>query len=191
MGYPAFWCVKSVLDFHLHFGVWNQDFSPVHLWKTYVFAFFGVWTKFFLFGCPAFCSKCVKQVFGLCDTRWRKPTGCLKLHVIFRNRATTYRALLQKITCKDRASYGSSPPCTIRSPVRSCVKCTSGVLNMWNKYFTCVKQILASELCDTRSSQVICAILSIQLCDIKYCTCVGCTKGELLTVWNKYLSCVI
>jgi len=39
-------------------------------------------------------------------------TGWLKLQVIFRQRATGYRALLQKTTHKDKASYGSSPPCT-------------------------------------------------------------------------------
>jgi len=38
--------------------------------------------------------------------------GCLKLQVIFRNRATDYRSLLRKMTYKDKASYGSSPPCT-------------------------------------------------------------------------------
>jgi len=35
-----------------------------------------------------------------------------KLQVISRKRATNSRALLQKMTCKDKASYGSSPPCT-------------------------------------------------------------------------------
>ena len=30
------------------------------------------------------------------DTGWRRPTGCLKLQVIFRKRATNYRALLRK-----------------------------------------------------------------------------------------------
>jgi len=54
--------------------------------------------------------------FGSClcirvDTGWRRPIRCLKLQVIFRKRATEYRALLRKMTCKDRASYGSSPPC--------------------------------------------------------------------------------
>ena len=38
----------------------------------------------------------------------------LKLLVIFRQRATNYRALLRKITCKDKASYDSTPPCTHR-----------------------------------------------------------------------------
>jgi len=47
-------------------------------------------------------------------TGWRRPTGCLKLQVILRKRATDYRAVLQKMTYKDKASYESSPPCTIR-----------------------------------------------------------------------------
>ena len=51
------------------------------------------------------------------DTGWRRPIGCLKLQVIPRKRATNqratnYRALLRKMTYKDKASYASSPPCT-------------------------------------------------------------------------------
>ena len=45
-------------------------------------------------------------------TGWRRPIGCLKLQVILRKRATNYRALLRKMTCEDKASYGSSPPCS-------------------------------------------------------------------------------
>ena len=45
------------------------------------------------------------------DTEWRTPLGCLKLQVIFRKRATNYMALLRKITCEDKASYDSTPPC--------------------------------------------------------------------------------
>ena len=45
-------------------------------------------------------------------TGWRRPIGCLKLQVNFRKRATNYRALLRKMTYKDKASYGSSPPCS-------------------------------------------------------------------------------
>jgi len=36
-------------------------------------------------------------------TGWRRPTGCLKLQVIFRKRATNYWALLRKMTCEDKA----------------------------------------------------------------------------------------
>ena len=49
------------------------------------------------------------------DTGWRRPIGCLKLQVIFRKRAINDRALLQKIPYKDKASYGSSSPCTTGS----------------------------------------------------------------------------
>jgi len=35
---------------------------------------------------------------------------CLELQVIFCKRATNYRALLRKMTYKDKASYASSPP---------------------------------------------------------------------------------
>ena len=44
-------------------------------------------------------------------TGWRRPIGCLKLQVIFRKRATNYTALLRKMTCRDKASYDSTPPC--------------------------------------------------------------------------------
>ena len=45
-------------------------------------------------------------------TGWQRLLGCLKLQVISRKRATQYRALLQEMTYKDKASYGSSPHCT-------------------------------------------------------------------------------
>jgi len=51
--------------------------------------------------------------FHLCisHTGWRRPIGCLKLQVIYGTRATDYRALLRKMTYKDKTSYGSLPPC--------------------------------------------------------------------------------
>ena len=45
------------------------------------------------------------------DTGWRRSIGCLKLQVSLRKRATNYRALLQKITYKGKASYACLPPC--------------------------------------------------------------------------------
>jgi len=48
-------------------------------------------------------------------TGWRRRIGCLKLQVIFRKRATIYRALLQKMTYEDKASYESSPLCIPRT----------------------------------------------------------------------------
>jgi len=52
------------------------------------------------------------QLATQCTTGWRRPIGCLKLQVIFRNRATNHRAILRKTTCKAKASYDSTPPCT-------------------------------------------------------------------------------
>ena len=76
-----------------------------------------------------FCFSCIFNSFD-CVTRtcillgclpfvtgWRRPIGYLKLQVIFRKSATTYRALSRKMTCKDKASYASSPPPII------CVMC--------------------------------------------------------------------
>ena len=48
------------------------------------------------------------------ETGWRRTIGCLALQVAFRKRATNYRALLRKMTYKDKASYGSAPPCSSR-----------------------------------------------------------------------------
>jgi len=45
------------------------------------------------------------------STWWPRPIGCLKLQVISRKRVTNYRAHLRNMTYKDKASYGSSPPC--------------------------------------------------------------------------------
>ena len=63
-------------------------------------------------------SICMRQYlkYDVHDTGWRRTIGCLKLQVIFRKRTTNYRALLRKMTHKDKASYESSPPCTSYTP---------------------------------------------------------------------------
>jgi len=45
-------------------------------------------------------------------TGWRRLIGCLELQVIFRKRATNYRALLRKMTYESKAPYDTTPPCT-------------------------------------------------------------------------------
>ena len=49
----------------------------------------------------------------VCNTGWRRLIGCLKLQVILCKRATDYRALLTKMTYKDKASYDSTPCCRV------------------------------------------------------------------------------
>ena len=56
-------------------------------------------------------------------TGWWRLIECLKLQVIFRNRATNYRGLLWKMTYKDKASYRSTPPCILTClPLIECLK---------------------------------------------------------------------
>jgi len=45
-------------------------------------------------------------------TRWQRCIGGLEWQVSFRKRATNYWAVLREMTYQDKASYGSSPPCT-------------------------------------------------------------------------------
>ena len=51
------------------------------------------------------------QSFRDCGTGWRRLIASPKLQIIFLIRATKYRLLLRKMTCKDKGSYESSPPC--------------------------------------------------------------------------------
>ena len=72
-------------------------------------------------------SKISKSFFDISE-RYRKTSevyytnvsrciGYLKLQVSFRKRATNYRALMRKMTNKDKAPYVSSPPCTCVPPL--------------------------------------------------------------------------
>ena len=60
-------------------------------------------------GLVQFPNNSFKRLYTV--TGWQRSIGCLKLQVTFRKRATNYRALLRKMTCKDKASYDSTPPC--------------------------------------------------------------------------------
>jgi len=51
------------------------------------------------------------SVNATCATGWRRLIGSPKVQIIFHKRATKYRALLRKMTYKDKGSYESSPPC--------------------------------------------------------------------------------
>ena len=50
-----------------------------------------------------------RQIHPLSHTGWRRLIGSPKLQVIFRKRATNYRALLWKVTYEDKGYYESSP----------------------------------------------------------------------------------
>ena len=53
----------------------------------------------------------LSYIIWLICTGWRRLIGSPKSQIIFHKRATKHRALLLKMTCKDKGSYGFSPPC--------------------------------------------------------------------------------
>ena len=52
----------------------------------------------------------ILYIFRHLSTGWRSPIGCLISCITFRKLATNYRALLWKMTYKDKASYDFTPP---------------------------------------------------------------------------------
>jgi len=51
--------------------------------------------------------------YAMSNTGWRRLIGSPMLQIIFHKRATKYRSLLRKMTCKDKGSYESSSLCSI------------------------------------------------------------------------------
>ena len=67
-------------------------------------------------------------------TGWRRPIWCFKLQVNFRKRATCYRALLQEMTCKDKASDDSTPTCmSMRCPL---THMSNELVWIWSRFRT-------------------------------------------------------
>jgi len=62
---------------------------------------------------PSHCLSC--RCPRLLATGWRRCIGCLNLHISFRKRATNNRALLPKMTSKDKASNDSTPTCIYKT----------------------------------------------------------------------------
>ena len=49
-------------------------------------------------------------------TEWQRLVGCLKLQVIFRKRATDYKAFLREMNFEDKASYTLRHPVAMSNP---------------------------------------------------------------------------
>ena len=66
-------------------------------------------------------------------TGWRRLIGSPKLQIIFHKRAIKYRSLLRKMTCKDKGSQESSPPCTANEhfPIPTYAVCCAKELIGW------------------------------------------------------------
>jgi len=66
--------------------------------------------------------------------------GCLKLQIIFRKRASMYRVLLRKMTCRDKTSYDSTPPCKELSHQRADCR------ELWHSATTEISSALISSI---------------------------------------------
>ena len=75
---------------------------------TYIYIYIYTYSGMNLYRYPYVCTYTYVHI----GTGWRRPIGCLKLQVVYRTRATNHRALLRKITYKEKASCGSLLPCT-------------------------------------------------------------------------------
>ena len=77
-------------------------------------------------------------------TGWWRCVGCLQSQVIFRKRAINYRDLLREMTYKDKASYGSLPPCRTRLQSRlfQINMCDMTHSYVWHDSFLCVTWLI-------------------------------------------------
>jgi len=125
---------------------------------------------------PIFMDLC--GAFG--TTGWRRCIECLKLQVISRKRATNSRALLRKMTYKDKASYGSSPPCTqsgghtrIAKPLETSLYLCKRALHIrhLDNGSICTEPVYECDTYKRVISQVLCVWVSVCVC-VCMCTCV-------------------
>jgi len=104
-------CLCMHMNTHVYVNIYTHISTPHH--TTSSLASLSC-SAFMLYACVCIWFHACMQTFTR-ETGWRRPIGCLKMHIVFRKRATNHRALWRKITFKDKASYGSSPPCTTRT----------------------------------------------------------------------------
>ena len=115
------------------------------------------------------------------DIGWRRFIGCLNVQVIFRKRATNYRALLREMTCKDKASYGSSPRCIQDYRVAICK-------NMHMYAYTMVKQIFIYMHTSKNKTHICIHDWFVAICLWKMLQCVAVCYSVLQCVVERFLT---
>jgi len=130
-------------------------------------------------------ESCVTWDAGIICVRsgWRRPIGRLKLQVIFRKRASNYRALLRKMTYKVMASYGSSPPCM--SVLCLWIMCDMGLRNHMCclGMFACV----CMRVCE-KESDLTHTPRDMQM-GRERCLCLGCERTTCK--WERYTNACV
>ena len=139
--YIGRWCKVK----HVCIYVYTHMYTHIYI-HMYVYICMHIYVYVFVYIYMCWCVRVhtylhmyiyvwYKDIYALVmtvDTGWRRLIGCLKLQVIFRKRATNYRALLRKITYEDKASYDSTPPCMTFH------KMYNRVLHDYTYTYTCV-----------------------------------------------------
>jgi len=127
--------------------------------------------------------------------QWRRPTGCLKMQVIFRKKATNNRALLRKTTFKKKHRMG------LCHSVR-CVILVTRHIYMWHYSFSCVMWRI--HICDmihscVRHDTSICLTWLIHMCDRTHpyiwgikiiCDMTHSYVTQLIHSWHDAFICV-
>jgi len=114
-----------------HWGFWKEEFYRMIFSKASGNIFFlGIPKGTLLLGVGNVQCPCESTPTG-----WRRPTGCLESQVIFRKRATNYRAFLRGMTYKDNASY-TSIHYSVRYPRDFPLWCTRNSTRTWK--YMCV-----------------------------------------------------
>jgi len=117
----------------------------------------------------------------------------LMLQVIFRKRATNYRARLRKMSYKDKASCGSSAPCTLlgldrikhrvsRRVCCSVLQCVAGSVLQCVAVCCSVLQCVA-----VRCSVLQCVAVR---CNVLQCVAMCCSASQCVAMCCSVLQCV-
>ena len=93
---------------HFYIHIYTYIYVYIYIYVcmciyTYIYIY-SLYTYIYIY---SYCKRDLSALY--IDTGWQRLIGCLKLQVIFRKRATNYRALLWEMTYEDKASYDSTP----------------------------------------------------------------------------------
>ena len=98
--YPRIYIYEGKYEHRLQKSHNTQPYSDTHTDKhtdTHIYTLVHIHTRIY--------------IYTHTRTGWRRLIGSPKLQIIFHKWATKYRALLLKMTYKDKGSYESWPPC--------------------------------------------------------------------------------
>ena len=113
-------CTSDVMYIHTYMYIFPCIYFIIMYIYMYIFHIFHIFhCHEYIFHCHEYidvyislsCIYIYTHLYKFHRKGWRRPIGCLQSQVMFRKRATIYRALLRKMTYTDKASYDSTPPC--------------------------------------------------------------------------------